>query len=174
MTKHLLALRPACPPVSFEHGFTAPQPVGLQLARGLPVAALPILDPLVLAPVVLAPLVLALPVLPLPVLAPLVLAPLVFAQPIQRWLQPLALRGVGLAAEGIAVFGLGLGAVAVMGPAAALPGPAVVALGYMTMLLLLGGVLKPADGARTGLALRVLASAFVCMALAAGRSPLGP
>lgn len=142
VTEHFLALRPACPPVSFEHGFTAPQPVGPQLARGPPVAALPIhLQP-------------ALP------------------QPLQRWLQPLALRGVGLAAEGIAVFGLG--AVAVTGPAAALPGPAVVALGYMTMLLLFGGVLKPADGARTGLALRVLASAFVCMALAASRSPLGP
>ena len=89
-----------------------------------------------------------------------------------RWIKPLALQAIGLAVEGLAVFGLGYAALAVTGlRATSLPRPVFVAVGYVSLLLLQGAVLRPPGGAKTWLALRMLALAFACVAMAASQAP---
>ncbi len=83
----------------------------------------------------------------------------------------MALQATGLTAEGMVVFGLGYAALAITGlRATSLPRPVFVAVGYVSLLLLQGAVLRPPGGAKTWLALRMLASAFACVAMAASQS----
>lgn len=88
----------------------------------------------------------------------------------RRWIKPLALQATGLTAEGLTVLGLGYAALAVTGLRdTSLPGPMFVAVGYVSLLVLQGAVLQPPGGAKTWLALRTLASAFTCVAVAASQ-----
>ena len=122
MTKHYLAVQPACPPVSLRDG-DAP---GRTRRR-------------------------------------------------YRWARPLALQVAGLTAEALAVLALGYGALAVTGlNGASFPAPTVVALLYVALLVLHGGVLQPRGEAKTGLAVRVLACVFICVAAAAAHTIFHP
>lgn len=69
----------------------------------------------------------------------------------------------------------GLGLIANAGVSAGglpLPMPLLTACGYVTLLLLQQGLVEPPHGAKTGVAMRALASTFTCLAMAASPSIL--
>ena len=84
--------------------------------------------------------------------------------------RPYVLQAGGLLAEGVAIAALGYAAMALGLVAATLPEPAFVAAGYMALILLQDGVAAPPRSAKVGTAIRMLALAFVCLAMVAASS----
>ena len=86
--------------------------------------------------------------------------------------RPFILQAGGLLAEGVGVAASGYFVTALGLIEDALPKPAFVAIGYMTLVLMHGGVAAPPGSAKIGMAIRMLASAFVFLAIGVASSRL--